>query len=447
MSHTNYLSESLAEQQEMLRRIGAGSFDDLFSEIPKRLQNSSFQIPPGRSEMELMASMRSLASQNSTSLINFCGGGFYDHFIPSAVDSLSSRGEFFTAYTPYQAEASQGTLQAIYEYQTAIVRLTGMEVSNASIYDGGTALFEGMMMALHATGRPRVLVDEGVNPIYRAMLRCYTKNLSIDYREIPLQNGLSDRRYYRRELGSEVAAVVFQNPNFLGCIEDYSEVITEAHKAGALAVTSCYPISLGILKTPGEMGADIATGEGQSLGLPLSFGGPYLGFMATRKALVRRMPGRIVGAAQDAQGRPGYVLTLQAREQHIRRQKATSNICTNEALCALRASIYLSLVGKIGLVELAGQCASLAGYARERICSISKVRQAFAAPFFNEFAIRLPLDAAEVVGRLIESGIAAGFPVGRYYKGMDDVLLVAVTEKRTRKDIDLLAAHLAAALR
>lgn len=447
MAHTNFLSESDAEQKAMLKSVGAESFDDLFRAIPPNLQSREFRLPPGRSELEMMAAMRSLANRNSTDLINFCGGGFYDHFIPAAVDSLSSRGEFFTAYTPYQAEASQGTLQAIYEYQTAIVRLTGLDVANASIYDGGTALFEGMMMALNATGRPRVLVDEGVNPIYRAMLRCYTKNLSIEYREIPLREGRSDAAAYERELGDPVAAVLFQNPNFLGCVEDYTGPMAAARKAGAISVMSCYPISLGLLKTPGEMGADIATGEGQSLGLPLSFGGPYLGFMAARKELVRRMPGRIVGAATDAQGRPGYVLTLQAREQHIRRQKATSNICTNEALCALRASIYLSLVGREGFVELAGQCATLAKYARDRVCAIPGVTQAFDAPFFNEFSVRLPVEAAETVGRLIEHGIAAGFPVGRYYPGLENVLLIAVTEKRTREDIDLLAARLAAALR
>ncbi|MFH0879878.1 MAG: aminomethyl-transferring glycine dehydrogenase subunit GcvPA [Lentisphaerota bacterium] len=445
MSHTNYIPAGPDEQAEMLKAVGASSFDDLFCDIPRELQTDRFQIAPGQSELEMMQALRSLAAKNS-SLVNFCGAGFYDHFIPSAVDALSGRGEFYTAYTPYQPEAAQGTLQAIYEYQTAMTRLTGMEASNASLYDGGTALFEGMMMALRCTGRKRVLIDEGVSPIYRTMLRCYTRNLSIEYEEIPLAEGLASRAAFREKLTPEAGAILVQNPNFFGCIDDLSDLSALAHAAGAMVVFSVYPFALGLLKTPGAMGADIVTGEGQSLGLPLSFGGPYLGFLTTLKKHVRKMPGRVVGATQDAKGRRGYVLTLQAREQHIRREKATSNICTNEAPCALRALMYLSLMGKTGLVEAAQCCASLAAYARERLLSIQGVRAAFDQPFFNEFALTLPRDASEVVSALIDRGIAAGFPAGRYYQGMENVLLLALTEKRTKEEIDLLAAKMESVL-
>lgn len=444
MSHTSFCASSEQERKAMLEAVGAKSFDDLFADVPKAYQTDSFNVPPGRSELEALQALRALAARNSGTLVNFCGAGFYDHFIPAAVDALSSRGEFYTAYTPYQPEASQGTLQAIYEYQTAIVRLTDMEVSNASLYDGGTALFEGLMMALRITGRNRVLVDEGVSPIYRTMLRCYTQNLSITYEEIPVRDGAADRDAFRAKLDKTVGAILVQNPNFFGCIDDLSDLVESAHSVGALAVFSVYPLALGILKTPGAMGADIVTGEGQSLGLPLSFGGPYLGFMATRKQHVRRMPGRIVGATTDAQSRRGFVLTLQAREQHIRREKATSNICTNEALCALRAHMYLSLLGKQGLVEVAQLCAARAAYAKDRLTAIPGVRLKYPRPFFNELALELPKDASSVVSALIDHGIACGFPVSRYYKDLPNVLLLAFTEKRTKEEIDVLAAKIKA---
>ncbi|MFH0954041.1 MAG: aminomethyl-transferring glycine dehydrogenase subunit GcvPA [Verrucomicrobiota bacterium] len=446
MSHTSFCAASDQERRALLAAVGAKSFDELFADVPREYQASSFRLPGGRSELEMLQALRGLAARNSGRLTNFCGGGFYDHFIPSAVDALAGRGEFYTAYTPYQAEASQGTLQAIYEYQTSIARLTEMEVANASLYDGGMALFEGLMMALRITGRNRILVDEGVNPIYRTMLRCYTRNLSIDYEEIPVALGLADRAAFAAKLDKTVAAVLLQNPNFFGCLDDLADLVASAHRVGALAVFSAYPLALGLVKTPGSMGADVVTGEGQSLGLPLSFGGPYLGFMATLRKHVRKMPGRIVGSTKDAQGRRGFVLTLQAREQHIRREKATSNICTNEALCALRALIYLTLLGKQGLVDVARLCASRAAYARKRLKNISGVHPTFPQPFFNEFAVTLPRDASDVVSALVDQGIAAGFPVGRYYPGMENVLLLAFTEKRTKEEIDILAAKLESVL-
>jgi glycine dehydrogenase subunit 1 len=446
MSISPFACTSPDDEKAMLESIGAKTFDDLFAHIPAEFQSDDFNLPEGLSEMEMMQQIRAVARKNSSDLTNFCGAGFYDHFIPAAVNSLTSRGEFFTAYTPYQPEAAQGTLQAMFEYQTAITRLTNMEVSNASLYDGGTALFEGMMMALRITKRNRVLVDEGVSPIYRTMLRSYTRNLKIEYREVAMSGGLADRAAFAKQLDSTVGAVLLQNPNFFGCLDDLTDVIAQTHSAGAVAVVSAYPISLGVVKTPGEMDADIVTGDGQSLGLPLSFGGPYLGFMATKKKYVRNMPGRIVGATKDGQGRRGYVLTLQAREQHIRREKAASNICTNMQLCALRSVIYLSLLGKHGFADVARQCMDRAGYAWTRLKSIKGVEPLYDRPFFNEFALKLPKDAGEVVSDLISEGIAAGFPAGRYYTGMENVLLVACTEKRTKKEIDILAAKLESVL-
>ncbi len=446
MSISPFACTSPDDEKAMLESIGAKSFDDLFAHIPAEFQSDQFNLAEGLSEMEMMQQIRAVARKNSSDLTNFCGAGFYDHFIPAAVNSLTSRGEFFTAYTPYQPEAAQGTLQAMFEYQTAITRLTNMEVSNASLYDGGTALFEGMMMALRITKRNRVLVDEGVSPIYRTMLRSYTRNLKIEYREVPMSGGLADRAAFAKQLDNTVGAVLLQNPNFFGCLDDLTDVIAQAHNAGAIAVVSAYPISLGVVKTPGEMDADIVTGDGQSLGLPLSFGGPYLGFMATKKKYVRNMPGRIVGATTDGQGRRGYVLTLQAREQHIRREKAASNICTNMQLCALRSVIYLSLLGKHGFADVARQCIDRAGYAWTRLKAIKGIEPLYDRPFFNEFALKLPKDAGEVVSDLISEGIAAGFPAGRYYAGMENILLVACTEKRTKKEIDILAAKLESVL-
>lgn len=442
MTATTFHANSPDDDRAMLSALGLKDFDALFAEIPADLQTDAFRLPPGLSEMEMTHRLNRLADMNAFHLINFCGGGVYDHFIPAAVDALAGRAEFYTAYTPYQPEVSQGTLQAIYEYQTAIVRLTDMEVANASLYDGGTALFEAIMMAFRITRRRRVLIDAGVNPIYRAMLKCYSANLAFEFIEVPARNGLADRAAIRAQLNDQTAAVILQNPNFFGCLEDGSDLIKAAHGVGALGIVSVYPLSLGILQTPGAMGADIVTGEGQSLGLPLSFGGPYLGFMATRTPYVHKMPGRLVGATRDARGRRGFVLTLQAREQHIRREKATSNICSNEALCALRALIYLSLLGKTGLVETAELCTANAAYGWERLTALPGVRATFPNYFFNEFTISLPVGAAEVVSAMVDKGFAAGFPLGRYYPGMEPCLLVAFTEQRTKEDIDRFVAAL-----
>ncbi|HOK67060.1 MAG TPA: aminomethyl-transferring glycine dehydrogenase subunit GcvPA [Anaerohalosphaeraceae bacterium] len=441
-----YISHTDRQRAQMLAEIGLKP-EDLFSDIPPSLRCRPLNLPEGLSEQEVRSRLAAIASKNYIHLTCFLGGGFYDHFIPAAVYALTSRSEFYTAYTPYQPEVSQGTLQAIYEFQSVICRLTEMEASNASLYDGGTALYEAMMMALRLTRRNKVIVDDSVNPIYRVMLHSYTRNLKIELTETENAGGLANREAIRRALDEQTAAVIVQNPNFFGCIDDFTDLAEAAHSKGALLIVSCYPISLGILKTPGAMGADIVTGEGQSLGLPMCFGGPYLGFMATRKEYVRQMPGRIVGQTTDAQGRRGFVLTLQAREQHIRRDKATSNICSNEALCALTALVYLCLLGKEGLRETAQLCADKASYAYQRLTAIPGVRPHFPAQwFFNEMVLDLPCEAAEAAAKLIERGYAAGFPLSRYYKGMNNSLLIAVTEKRTKQEIGMLAEELEAIL-
>ena len=441
-----FIANTAQQQKQMLSEIGV-SMEDLFADIPPELMHRNFNLPGQASEMEVLKYLAELAGKNSTHLTCFLGGGFYDHFIPSAVNSIVSRSEFYTAYTPYQSELSQGTLQAIYEYQSMICRLCSMEAANASLYDGGTALYEAMMMALRITGRNKIIIDDSVNPIYRVMIHSYTRNLNIELNETNCSNGLANCERILELLDEDTGAVILQNPNFFGCIDDFSEVAEAAHKKGVLLIVSCYPISLGILKTPGEMGADIVTGEGQSLGLPMSFGGPYLGFMATRKKYVRKMPGRIVGKTTDTKGRTGYVLTLQAREQHIRRDKATSNICSNEALCALTALLYMSLLGRKGLKETAQLCADKAAYAYQHLTSIPSVEPRFEEKwFFNEFVIDLPCDAADVIGSLIEKGFAAGFPLSRYYRNMENSMLIAVTEKRTKHEIGMLAEALEAVL-
>ena len=442
-----FIPHTDADRADMLAAIGVDSLDALFDDIPPELRCAGLDLSVGLSEQDALAAMNQLASRNATDLTLFLGGGFYDHYTPAAVDAIIHCSEFYTAYTPYQPEASQGTLQAIYEYQSALCRLTDMDVANASLYDGGTALYEAVMMALRATGRNRVVVDEGVSPIYRTMLRSYTTNLGIELNEIPTAGGLADRDRIHEDLGDNTAAVVLANPNFFGCLDDFTELGAEIHDHGAMMIVSTYPVALGLIKTPGAMGADIVTGEGQSLGLPLSFGGPYLGFMTSRTQHVRKMPGRICGRTVDQHGRDGFVLTLQAREQHIRREKATSNICTNQNLCALTSLVYLSLLGKGGLQKLAQLCADKAHYAHERLGAIKGVRMRFPGRwFFNEFVLELPSPAKTVINQLLERGIAAGFPLSRYYPDMDNCLLLAVTEKRTKEQLDRLIAAVEASL-
>lgn len=442
----SYIANTDAQRKEMLDACGLSSMEDLFSVIPEDLRPKSFDLPAGKSELEVHNYLSGLARRNFSHLVYFLGGGIYDHFIPSAVDALASRGEFYTSYTPYQPECSQGTLQAIYEYQTQICRLTEMEASNASLYDGGSAMCEACNMALSSTGRGRIVMDSGINPVYRKMIRTYTANLKIEFEEVPFVLGPSNRTGLFDVLNGNTAAVILQNPNFFGIMDDHSDIVDHCHQKGILVIQSVYPIAMALLKTPGEIGADIATGEGQSLGLPLGFGGPYLGFMATTRKLIRKMPGRVVGRTVDREGRESFVLTLQAREQHIRREKATSNICTNQALCALRAHIYLSLMGREGLKDVAKLCLAKTAYAKERFRAIPGVDVVDCGPTFNEFVVRLPVDAADLIGRLIDHSIAPGIPLGRFYPGMNDLMLVAVTEKRTKFEIGRLAETVEAVL-
>ena len=440
-----YVPMTEAEKQSMLSTIGVGSVEELWHRaLGDEPVPDLSGLPSGRSEYEVTQHLAGLAGRNATDLVCFVGSGFYDHFIPAAVSEISGRAEFYTSYTPYQPEASQGTLQAIYEYQSAICRLMGMEVANASMYDGGTALFEAMMMAVRISGRRRAVLLGSVSPIYCEMLRCYCSNLDVQLVVTPARRSV-DLSEVARAMDDATACVIVQYPNVFGTVEDWRPLVEMARARGVVSVCSAYPLAMALLEPPGALGFDIVTGEGQSLGMPLAFGGPYLGFMATWQKYVRKMPGRICGRTVDREGRPGFVLTLQTREQHIRRERATSNICTNQGLCALRALAYLSLVGKRGLIEVAEVCAAKAVFARDQLLQITGVG-GYDDPFFNEFVIRLPLDAGDVVGGMIERGYAAGFPLGRYFRERRNELLIAVTEKRTREEIKGLAAALEAVL-
>jgi len=445
MTDSHYCPHTTEEIKEMLAVIGAKDIEELFAPIPAELRAKTFNLPPGMSEFETLDRMRSIAGENRQDMLHFIGGGFYDHIIPSVVDHLSGRAEFYTAYTPYQPECSQGTLQALFEYQTAICRLTGLDVSNASLYDGATACAEAAMMALRVTGRNRIILDGCVSPFSRQVLKTYLFNLDVEIIEVTPLDGQLNRQELAGLLDDSVAAVLVQNPNFFGSVEDFTALADQVHGAGALLIASVYPISLGMLKSPGEMGVDIAVGDGQSLGNPLSFGGPSFGFIAAKKAFIRNMPGRIIGETIDRNGKRGFVLTLQAREQHIKRHKATSNICSNQGLYALRGLIFLTSVGRQGLADLARLNRDKAEYAKSQISLLPGVT-VLAADTFNEFTVFLPKAAGEIVAELLEQGIAAGVPLGEYYEGSDNVLVVTVTEKRSRKEIDTLVKALEVAL-
>lgn len=420
-----WVPTTTSEREEMLAAIGHTSIDDLFAAIPVAMRAKSWNVPPGISEMATRDMMEKLANKNAPELICFLGGGAYDHFIPAAVDALTSRGEFYTAYTPYQPECSQGTLQSIYEYQSAICRITGLDFTNASLYDGGTAVFEATTMSIRLTQRTKIVCHPSLSPVYKRMLETHVAHLDVELVE--------------GDDPTDAACVIVQNPSFLGTVRDYTDLAEKCHKAGAMLVMSFYPVSLGLLKTPGEMGVDIAIAEGQCLGIPLNFGGPWLGIMSTRKEHVRKMPGRIAAATEDTQGRRGFVLTLQAREQHIRREKAMSNICSNEALCALRALVHLCLLGKEGFHDLAKQCHAKAEYLKKKLSFATVLND---GPTFNEFAVRLPRNAEQVVDQMTERGYLAGIPLGPLGAGSPNDLLIAVTERRTREQLDAFAQAL-----
>ncbi len=438
-----YIPNTHAQRKEMLSAIGVESVEDLLTRIPEKARLSRpLSLPQAMAEQDLVAHMRDLAAKNADadSFTCFLGAGSYDHFIPSPINHLISRSEFFTAYTPYQPEASQGTLRTIYEYQTMVAELTGMDVANASLYDGGSSLAEAALMAHSATERTELALSRGVNPFYRQVVESYCEGPGLKIREVPAGEGSTNLDALRRVTTKKTAAVILQHPNFFGCLEELQAAAEIAHEAGALLVVAVDPVSLGLLAPPGEAGADIVVGEGQGLGIPMSYGGPGLGIFAARKDLARRMPGRLVGATVDLDGRRGFVLTLQTREQHIRREKATSNICTNVALCALMATIYMALMGKSGLRKVGELALAKAHYCAERLTGIPGVALRFPrAPFFEEFVLQLPKSPERVVKRLLREKILAGIPLKRFDRTLRDCLLVAVTEKRTKAEIDSFA--------
>lgn len=434
----NYIPNTPDEVQEMLKAIGVKTVEDLFVEVPPELRlQGGLKIPPGVSEVEMTKSLTALAKKNTTvdDCTCFLGGGAYDHIVPAVIDHILLRGDFFTAYTPYQPEVSQGTLQAIYEFQSLISSLTGMDQSNASMYEGASSTSEAINMAIAHTRKKRVLVLQSVHPEYRRVIHSLNGALGIEIVNVPFEDGAIDATRVAEHINKETAAVVMQYPNFFGCIEDIERISEIAHDNGALSIVVANPIALGLIEAPGNLGADIVTGEGQPLGIPLSFGGPYLGFLAANKALLRKMPGRIVGRTVDVDGKSGFVLTLQAREQHIRREKASSNICSNQALLALNATVYMSLLGRDGIQEVASQSFQKAHYMKRELFQLEGLSFPFTGSFFNEFVIKIP-NARKVLGKMAKNGIFAGIPLDNYFSTLKDHVLVAVTEKRTKGEID-----------
>jgi glycine dehydrogenase subunit 1 len=438
----SYLALTAADREAMLETIGVSSVEELFAELPDGVRlGRELELPPAMSEQELNAYFEALAAENAHvgAELSFLGAGMYDHYVPAIVDAVLQRGELLTAYTPYQPELSQGVLQAIFEYQTAICELTAMDVSNASGYDGTTVAADACFIAKHATGRSKVVVTEATNPQVRQVVKTYAPGFGLEVVEVPHRDGATDPDELRKA-AVDAACVIFQHPNFFGVLEPAPELAAAANEVEALPVAHVDPLSLGILEPPGNYGCAIAIGEGQGAGNYLSYGGPHYGFLAARSEFIRRMPGRIVGETTDAAGNRGYVLTLQTREQHIRREKATSNITTNQTLLALAGLVYLSWLGPEGLRELGETCMALAEHAKERL----GLPLAFSGKTtFKEFAVRVGRPAQEVVRSARERGVHPGYVLGRDYPGMDDVLLVALTEKRTPDEIERLAETLA----
>jgi glycine dehydrogenase subunit 1 len=441
----SYVPNTEQDREKMLKKIGVERFDDLIGCIPDSVRlKEDLKLPSPLSELQLTKLLTELSSQNkdTSQIISFLGGGAYDHFIPAVVDHIVSRPEFYTAYTPYQAEVSQGTLQSIYEFQSLICELTGMDMANASMYDGATAAAEAALLAHAETQRNEVLVAGSLSPSYKEVLFTYCRSLRLKLKTLPLNNGLATLESVKKNISERVACVILQSPNFFGLIESVEEIEPLTHSVGALLVLVCDPISLGILRTPGEYNADIAVGEGQSMGNNLSFGGPYLGYFACKRNLIRRMPGRIVGATTDTQGKRGFVLTLQTREQHIRREKATSNICTNQALCALASCVYLSLLGKSGIKKVAELCLQKSHYALAEVTKVEGFKKRFDAPFFKEFVVETSIPPKRIIKGLIKRNLFAGIDLVQFDRKLKNCLLVCVTEKRTKEEIDYLVDEL-----
>ena len=443
-----YVPNTDADQQAMLRSLGAESIEDLLQSIPRSLRlNRALNLPPGASEIELRRILGRMAAKNSDldRAPGFLGAGIYDHYIPAVVPHLVKRSEFYTSYTPYQPEVSQGMLQAIYEFQTMVCQITGLDIANASLYDGATALVEAVLLAIGPGGRGEVVISEGVDPQYRTVLKTYAHARGFNVKEAPTQNGVTSLEALDEAVGAETKAVVVQQPNFFGSVEDMTAIEPIAHKGKAVFVsTITEPASLGILATPGDYNADIAVGELMSFGNPMSYGGPALGFMASKQKYMRLLPGRLVGQTVEEGGdkQTGYVLTLQTREQHIRRERATSNICTNQSLLAVGATIFLAALGKQGFRELGELCLQKAHYAYRQITALPGYEAAFSSPFFDEFVIKTPVPAAQLSQRLLRAGIIGGYDLGQSYPDMQNAMLFCVTETRTKEDIDTLVKAL-----
>ncbi len=444
-----FIPHTQQETEEMLKSVGVKKIEDLFVDVPKEYRFPKLDLPEGITEMEAMAELQeyALANESVKDLICFLGAGAYHHYTPAAVDSLLRRGEFYTAYTPYQPEISQGTLQAIFEFQSLIANLTGMDVANASHYDGATATAEAGVMAYHnfRGKRGKILISEAVHPQYYEVLCSYL----CGYENMQIVSGSNKQDPFAEpstlipQIDEDTALVLVQYPDFFGRVFDLAELASKTHEKGALLGVIANPTALGLLKTPGEFGADIVVGEGQSLGIPLSFGGPYLGFFATRKDYARKISGRLVGETMDAQGRKGYVLTLTAREQHIRREKATSNICTNQGLIALAATIYMSLLGKSGFKQVANLCYQKAHYAASQIARLPGFELVSQTPFFHEFVVKCPRPVDQINNLLLDQGILGGYDLGKDFPVLKNHMLIAVTEMNSRDEIDALVDALA----
>lgn len=440
----SYIPNTDADREEMLRAIGVSTFEELLKNIPEELRlRENIKIPAKLSELEVLKELKLLESLNSptSKMISFLGGGSYDHYIPSAISALTSRSEFYTAYTPYQAEVSQGTLQAIYEYQTMVCKLTGMDIANASMYDGGSALAEAALLAVGHTNRREVVIAGKIHPHYKQIIQTYCEGQDITIKEVTSARGAVLPDKLKTSLTENTAAVIVQQPNFYGCLEDVQEIDTLTHNAGGLFIVAVDPISLGILTPPGEYGADIVVGEGQIFGSAQNYGGPYLGIFAAKEFLLRKMPGRISGITVDTDGQRGFVLTVQTREQHIRRDKATSNICTNQGLVMLTATIYLALLGRSGIQEVAHQCLQKAHYLANAITEIPGYNLKYHRPFFREFVVETPKPAKDIINSISKKGILAGIDLSQF-DSSDSGLLIAVTEKRTKGEMDLFVSEL-----
>lgn len=441
----HYQPMTPADKQEMLAACGVSSFDELLKGIPVSLRNPKLDIPEGLSELEIQALLKNIGAQNANTreYLSFLGGGSYEHFIPAAVFQIAGRGEFYTAYTPYQPEASQGTLQAIYEYQSLMAELTGMDISNGSHYDGATSLAEAAILACKQTDRSTILISKSVHPHYRRAVKTYVEGTPYKVVEFNFRpDGAFDKSDLFSKVGPDVAGVVFQTPNYFGILENLDRMSEELHAAGALMILVAEPTSMALLKSPGEWGADVAVGEGQPLGLPVSFGGPYLGYFAVTRALMRRVPGRLVGLTKDSEGKRAFALTLQAREQHIRRERAASNICTNQALCALAACINMTLMGKHGMKELADLNMDRAFYLRAKIAQLKGYTVDLQAPIYNEFVVKSEKPFAEIQEKLLAKKIFAGIDLEQFYPELKNSFLVCATETKTKEDLDRFAEAL-----